>query len=390
MQMTQEQRPLRIGYVVEGVYDEAGGISSYVDVLGDYFTNRGHEVSIIAAESSVDDPRVRSLGRAAMVALNGSQFGISLPLSRERADKLASELRLDVAHVQVPEAPWFGVRLVKSIKTANPNTALIATSHSVPGTRPAALVGGLLGRASQLGLYRHTSFDEIISVSMPARDYVKSAFNLESTITPCPVDVGSFREGRRIEAYGTDKTNIVFLGRLVERKGCAYLLNALGSFPPEMLEGVRVLIGGDGPDRAKLEERARGLGLSEAVQFLGRISPKDKPDFLASADIAVFPSTGGESFGIILVEAMAARAGVVVGGDNIGYQQVLSSTPNALVDPRDRNAFAQTLRNLITDKNQRAMFHSAQQDIVGQYDISVVGQALEATYREVLARRRAA
>jgi phosphatidylinositol alpha-mannosyltransferase len=176
------------------------------------------------------------------------------------------------------------------------------------------------------------------------------------------------------------------LGRLVRRKGCLELLKAFGlltSLVPE----VRLTIAGDGPQRASLERYAREHGLGEKVEFSGFIKEADKPELLAGADIACFPSLYGESFGIVLIEAMAAGSGVVIGGDNPGYRSVLGEHEILLIDPTDSQSFASRLAELLQDKVLAARLHKWQSGQIKKYDVATVGPKLESVYRQAIAKR---
>lgn len=119
------------------------------------------------------------------------------------------------------------------------------------------------------------------------------------------------------------------------------------------------------------------------VEFKGYITETEKADYLASADVAVFPSLGGESFGIVLIEAMAARAKVVIGGNNAGYANVLAPVPGALFDPRDAQGLAKLITQLHSDKQLAQELHTQQQAMVKQYDVAVVGKKLLSWYQHV-------
>jgi phosphatidylinositol alpha-mannosyltransferase len=112
------------------------------------------------------------------------------------------------------------------------------------------------------------------------------------------------------------------------------------------------------------------------VEFEGFISEADKPGYLGSANIAIFPSTGGESFGIVLIEAMAANSGIVVGGDNPGYRSVIGRWPDTLIDVKHPTIFAGQLAKLIADADLRKQIHQQQQTEVVKYDVRTVGPAL--------------
>jgi phosphatidylinositol alpha-mannosyltransferase len=152
---------------------------------------------------------------------------------------------------------------------------------------------------------------------------------------------------------------------------------------------VRVLICGKGPLQAKLENYVQQHHLGHVVHFTGYVSEAEKPAYLASADIAVFPSTGGESFGIVLIEAMAAGAKVVLGGDNVGYQTVLGERPDQLISLHHSEAFAKQLHHFIRSSRARQNASKWQAKAVQQYDTHVVGQQLLALYEQALLKIRA-
>ncbi len=148
----------------------------------------------------------------------------------------------------------------------------------------------------------------------------------------------------------------------------------LSLLPPELLARLDVRIGGRGPLLADAEALVAKQGLGEVVSFAGFVAEEDKPQFFADADIAVFPATGGESFGIVLIEAMAAGAGVVLAGANPGYLSVIGPRAEVSVDATDAAAFAAALTRLITDPALRAELHAEQQEHVKEFDLDAVGE----------------
>jgi phosphatidylinositol alpha-mannosyltransferase len=224
-------------------------------------------------------------------------------------------------------------------------------------------------------------FSMVVSVSAAAEKFATSSLGLSTKIVPNPVDVQRFKLNNIVP----DDKKIVFLGRLVRRKGCGELLRAFALLSPN-LPDAQLIIAGDGPDRKKLERLARKLNISGKTKFLGFIKEDEKPALLASADIACFPSLYGESFGIVLIEAMAAGASVVLGGDNPGYRSVLGEQPQSLINPSDTRAFSQRLHELLTNQDQQQYIHAWQQKTVRQYDINVVGKQIESIYAEAIAR----
>ena len=379
--MSTDSEHLNIAFVFDGKYAVADGVPNYMRTLGDYFEDCGHDVSFVVGESAVQDSRVYDIGRVATVPSNGNQVSFAIPSSGRDIKDALTEIQPDILHVQMPYNPFLGARLIKA---ANQETAIVGTFHILPNSKWIDLGTRALGLMLRPTLKR---FDQIVSVSEPAKQFCESTFKVESAVLPCPVDINKFQKGNRLPEYDDGKTNIVFMGRLVERKGCQHLIAALSQLDSHNLADIRVLIAGKGDMGPELVKQVEIAGLTDIVKFLGFVAEDDKPDLLASADIAVFPATGGESFGIVLTEAMAAGAGVVVGGNNPGYSSVLKDTPEVIVDPKLTNSSASLLSSLIESKQMRQDLHTRQQETVQQYDISVVGQEWLQIYKQALSKK---
>jgi phosphatidylinositol alpha-mannosyltransferase len=178
------------------------------------------------------------------------------------------------------------------------------------------------------------------------------------------------------------------LGRLVERKGCMQLLKALDLLNQKhRLGNVRVLICGKGELREELEKYAHDKKLGGVVHFVGFVTEQEKANYLATAQIAVFPSMGGESFGIVLVEAMAAGSEVVLGGNNPGYRSVLGERPKQLVKATNTKLFAASLQYYMSSTKPRETAYKWQQEAVKQYDVAVVGKNIIDIYKASVAKR---
>lgn len=374
---------MKIAFVLDDSLDKADGVQQYVLTLGHWYTQQGHEVHYLVGETKRRDVRhVRSLSKNLRVQFNQNRMSTPLPAKRSEIRKLLNQEQFDVLHVQMPFSPFLAARVVRM---ASPNTVVIGTFHIVPFSWQEKVATRLLRMLVWRALRR---FDMTISVSEPARRFAKRSFGVKSVVIPNVVNVAAFHNGKKMRKYTDGKTTIVFLGRLVARKGCMQLLQALQIMHEErLLDGVRVVICGKGPDEARLHEYARQHRLTKCVQFVGFISEIEKANYLASADIAVFPSTGGESFGIVLIEAMAAKAGVVLGGNNIGYKSVLRERPAQLIEPNNAKKFAKTLKAFAFNApaRKRATVWQAQQIV--KYDVSKVGPQLIGLYQELIAKK---
>ena len=149
---------------------------------------------------------------------------------------------------------------------------------------------------------------------------------------------------------------------------------------------VQLEIGGTGPLKNKIQRYIENNDLGDRVKILGFVKESNKSELLASADIAAFPSLGGESFGIVLTEAMANGSGVVIGGDNPGYRSVLKDDA-FLFAPKDVAAFADKLEELIDDSKLRATLHDKQQKLVAKFDIETLGPKIMDVYQRAIANK---
>jgi phosphatidylinositol alpha-mannosyltransferase len=191
------------------------------------------------------------------------------------------------------------------------------------------------------------------------------------------------------EQYHDNKLTVLFLGRLVERKGCQLLLEAIAQLAKtKNLPEFRVVICGRGHLEAKLKAFVKANGLEKIVEFTGFVSEEDKPRYYASADVSVFPSIGGESFGIVLLEAMASGKAAVLAGDNPGYRSVMQPQPDLLFDPKSVAVLTEKLKKYLTDQNLRQQMSAWGDNYTTEFDTGVVGAKLLDIYSQALRKRR--
>ena len=361
---------LKIGFVIDDNIDGMDGVQQHVRTVGKWLSIKGYEVHYLASASEGNNlANVHSLGRNLKVRFNGNRLNTPLPANKKLLKAKLKELDLDIIHVQMPYSPFLAGRIINLVSS---KTKIIGTFHVIPANW--LHHGG--SHALRL-LNRRTlkQFDQIISVSKAAADFARSTAGIESIVIPNPINLKTMKHKPIINKVPT----IVFLGRLVERKGCRYLLKALAQLQKQYKGKYQVIIGGPGPLRAKLEKYAKDQKLKN-VKFIGFVEEQAKSALLASADIAVFPSIGGESFGISLIEAMAAGARVTLGGDNAGYRCVLGEYPDSLVNAKKSKVFANRLQYFIEDKSARLAAAKWAKANVVQYDIEKVGPKIVAVY----------
>lgn len=377
--------PLRVGLVYDDTIDRYGGIGVYVTTLGAGLRRRGHYVEHLVGSSersSFDGAPVRSLARNMHVRFNGNILSMPVLSRGAQLDRALAEGRFDVLHVQVPYSPLMAGRL---LTRADDRCAVIGTYH-VASERLLPRVGAAALRV--LKARSSPRFDSMVGVSEVAAAFAGRWSGMDATtLVPNLLDIGHVR---RIVAASADRPryDVVFVGRLVTRKGCDELLSALSVVQRDGIgRPLRVAIIGDGPLRPKLERRARAIGLGAGVVFCGAVDDQRKFALLSGARVACFPSLFGESFGVVILEALAAGADVVLAGDNPGYRELLGDA-RALADPRRPEALGARLRALLVSDDLRVDIGRRQRRLLADCDVEAVTDRIVGIYRSALSDRR--
>lgn len=361
---------MKIAFVLDDSIDRPDGVQQYVLTLGAFLERAGHEVHYVCSEASRTDVTVHSLARNVGVTFNGNGLRVPLPTSRRALREFLDQQRFDVIHVQIPHSPLFASRVVDEARAVQGRSVrIVGTFHILPDGVVSEYGTRALGRLQRRNLAR---FDAFCAVSPPAVEFARRAFGIEARVIPCSIDTSVFA-GAVGAPRDADRLRVAFLGRLVERKGAAELVDAVAALAPEVRDRIEVRVGGKGPMLESLEAAVARAGLDSVVHFDGFVAEEDKAAYYAGADIAAFPATGGESFGIVLIEAMASGAGVVLGGANPGYLSVLGDRPEVSVDATDTAAFVRALTALVEDDALRTELHAEQAQRVRQFDVETVG-----------------
>jgi phosphatidylinositol alpha-mannosyltransferase len=370
---------VRIGLVCPYSLDVPGGVQNHVKDLAEVLIGMGHHVSVLApsVENGNGLPRyVVPAGRAVPVPANGSVARLAFgPKAVGRTRRWLREGQFDMLHIHEPAAP--SLSLLSLWASDGP---VVATYHRSSGHSPMMAAGLAILRPSM------EKVSARIAVSEYARDTLVTHFGGEPVIIPNGLHVGRFHDAApRPEWRGADGT-LAFVGRLDEaRKGFPVLADALPAIA-ERHPGVRLLVVGGGDidaARSRIPRRHR-----HRVVFLGRASDAEKAQALRSADIYVAPNTGGESFGIVLVEAMAARA-VVVASDLPAFRRVLDGGRcGAMFENRNPAALADQVVSLLDDRDRWASLRDAADVEVRQYDWSTVAKRILQVYETVVGERR--
>jgi len=332
-------------------YDFAhpGGVILHISYLERYFTRMGHEVKVIAPASRAVpdfDDRFIPIGRPRPIPSSGSiaRVTISIWLAPKIKAVLERE-KFDIIHFHEPLMPMLCTSILRLSKTANVGT--FHASYGKPGYNFARPVGKWILRR----WFR--KLDGKIAVSKPAMDFARENFPGYYNIIPNGVDVEHFSpDVAPIEEFDDGKLNILFVSRLEKRKGLNYLLQAFKQVKEEIPNSRLIVVGPGTRLRRRYERYVARSGLKDVV-FVGLVSYDDLPRYYQTADVFCAPAIGSESFGIILLEAMAMGKPIVA--SNIeGYASVIShGVDGLLVPPADKDKLAQALISLLNDEALR-------------------------------------
>jgi phosphatidylinositol alpha-mannosyltransferase len=370
---------MKIGFLLDDSLDRTDGVQQYVLTLGDYFSARGHDVHYLVGNTKRKDIKnIHSLSKNIKVKFNRNTLSIPLHSDSKQIRHLLNHTDFDVIHVQAPFSPLLSSKVINMLPK---KTKVIATFHILPYSSKEKYATILL---SKLVSRANSRINGFISVSKPAQEFAKCYYGVDSKVIPNPVK-------RPKEAHSTEskskksKINLVFLGRLVERKGPLELVKAFG-IVARTNDDIELNIYGDGPLRTRIADYIVNNNLSNRVNMHGYINESVKSSVLRKADIAVFPSKGGESFGIVLTEAISAGSTVVIGGDNPGYRSVLEYE-ETIFDPNDLVEFSTAIERFAMDKNLRESVGKKQKNLVNKYYDDVVGKQVEEFYKSVQATK---
>jgi len=366
---------MRIGVVCPYSFEVPGGVQGHVVDLAKALRKLGHQVEVLApADEDTPLPEfVRPAGRAVGIPYNGSVARLSFgPVSYTRVRKWIRSHDFDVLHLHEPTAP--SLSLLALMIADGP---IVATFHtSTHRSRTLSAFQMVL----QPFLEKITAR---IAVSALARRMQVEHLGSDAVEIPNGVDVEFFANARPLPGYPREGGTIGFVGRFTEpRKGMPVLLDALrllvADFP-----GLRLVVVGGG-DQDELRRQA-GPELAGRLELLGQADDETKARMLSGVDVYCAPNTGGESFGMILTEAMAAGT-TVVGSDLDAFRRVLDDgRAGALFRMGDPVALADALRGMLTESQRRGELVAHARRRVGAYDWPVVAGQVLRVYEQAIA-----
>ena len=341
---------MKIGLVCPYIYPDGGGVAQHVGYLYENLRLRGHDVRIITASHGpqrASEGDVIRLGVGFSVPTNGSVGTLTFsPRYNSQIRAMLERERFDLLHFHEPFVPTLSLFLLRESRSVN-----VATFHAYAGFSPSYEFGKrfLQGHAKRL----HGR----IAVSAAARHFIDRFFPGDYKVIPNGVDLSRFERAVPIARWQDGTRNLLFVGRHEPRKGLIELLKAYRLLKKTGCD-CRLLVVGSGPQEREARRYVATRRLA-GVEFLGRVSDAEKAQLFKTADVFVSPATGGESFGIVLLEAMAAGAPIVA-SDIHGYKGVVRrGREGLLVPPRQPKPLASAIATLLNDEERRRAMSAA-------------------------------
>ncbi len=360
------------------MFQFAGGVQEIVVQLQKSLQAKGHDVKIITPRprAHLDNPPKDMIlvGRSAkMNTPFATMVDFGFEADGDEIQAILDTEQFDVLHFHEPWVPLLSRQILSRSTSIN-----VATFHATPPATimSKSLLNVVVPYTRSVLSYLHA----YTAVSDSAAEYVRSMTSEPVEIVPNGVDLTRFVES---EAQHTAaKKTILYLGRLEKRKGVDYLLQAYARLR-ETHDDVQLVVAGSGVKRKSLEKYVEQYELPD-VTFAGFIPEEEKVALLADADIYCSPALYGESFGIVLLEAMAVGTPVVA-GNNAGYASVMTGRGRlSLVNPKSIDDFAQRLELLLYDEAIRDLWRTWAQEHVAQYQFDRIADAYEAVYKQAL------
>ncbi len=361
--------------------DRPGGVQRHILDTGAALAALGHGVTILAPRT-VTPPKVappgvaiERLGRAGTIGLGGTRFEISLVLGadRRRLRDLVRHAGFDIGWFHTVWTPFLAPMALRYF-----SGPAVCMFHDTPGE-------GLVGRI-MTAIFRRISrvllprFGTVLTPSRSPQGHLVGAQRME-IFPPC-TDLRGFRDAVPQPGFADGRINILYLGRLEPRKGASILLAAYRQLR-KAVPGVRLILAGAGPQEQAL--RAAAADIPDVV-FAG--APADAAPWFAAADIFCAPSPYGESFGIVLAEAMSAGKPVVAAA-NPGYRTVLTDeAASFLVPPGDAAALAAALERLAKDRSLRERLGAWGRATAPAYDCRALAPRLVEIFRDAIIAHR--
>jgi phosphatidylinositol alpha-mannosyltransferase len=370
---------VKIGIVSQSYYPRPGGVTEVTHFTARELRRLGHEVKIITTHYSgtePDDPNVIRIGRNVLVPVNGAWVNMTIGFGlRAELRRIFDRERFDIIHAHCPLVPTLPLM---SLEVARPGQKVVGTFHAAAQRN---FFYWLFKRPLSERAHR---LDRRMAVSETARAFAGKYFPGDFEVVPNGIDCARFRPGLEpIARFRDNRFNVLFVGRMDPRKGVPYLFKAMPTIARELGGAVRFLIVGERGLRMWLCPRPINMHGAEIV-CAGHVSAEELPRYYATADVFCSPATGQESFGIVLLEAMASAVPIVA-SDIPGYRTILTpGREGLLVPPRDPERIAQAILALARDAGTRKELGLRGREKALRYDWPIIVRRIEEVYRSVL------
>ena len=372
-------RSLNIAIVTHAYYPQFGGVSEHVHHTSLELRKRGHRVTVITCGHRNHEPAVEKdvvrVGSNVLVPYNGAFVNLTVGWNvYGKMRRILSEGRFDVVHVHCPLIP---VLPLAATRTAG-DAALFGTFHASGKSSAAyALFRPFLRKY-------HRRLDGRIAVSRPAEEFVGKYFGGEYRVIPNGVDPERFGPDKpSAEGLNDGRLNVLFVGRPDPRKGLEHLIRAMGIVRANSRSPVRLVVVGDGPRRRHYEAMVTNLPPGSVV-FTGSVSQEALPGYFSGAHVFCSPATMNESFGIVLLEAMASAVPVVA-SDIPGYRSVVSHGQDGLLcRPADPQEMARAILLLLNDDALRREMGARGREKALRFSWSRIAREIESYYLETV------
>lgn len=340
---------------------KGGGVQEQVIAIQTELNRRGHDAVILTPQprsyhGDAPDGMLFVGGSADFKSPMHTVVQVSITANAELIDEIFEKEKFDVLHIHEPWIPIVSRQLLTRSKAVN-----VGTFHArLPDTRMSKTIERVIKPYTKSIL---KYIDVFTAVSEPAAHYLKHLADVDVRLITNGIDLTKYKPDPKAKMSAP---TIFYVGRLEKRKGVKYLIRAFKILQQQMPE-ARLLIGGAGPDKEKLEALVAEDGIPH-VEFLGFMTDAEKIKTMQAADVFCSPAIYGESFGIVLLEAMACGRPVVA-GSNPGYEGVLQGTGAlGLVNPKDSVEFARRLKIFLSNNELRDMWTAWASEYVQQFD----------------------
>jgi phosphatidylinositol alpha-mannosyltransferase len=372
---------MKIALVSPYDFSYPGGVVRHIESLEYYFTRMGHVVKIIAPASRPVEgygDRFIQIGKPRPIPTSGSIARITISFTlRNKVKEVLEKEKFDIIHLHEPLAPTLCTTVLAMSKSVNVGTFHASEARpSYRWTKPILMNG-----------YYKKWFKKLqgrIAVSKPAADFINKHFPSTYDIIPNGIDLEHFSPTvSPLEEYMDGKINIVFVGRMEKRKGVEYLIKAYQLFKPDFPDCRLIIVGPGTRLRKKYEKAVAEYGLRDVI-FTGNVDYDYLPRYYKTADICCAPATGHESFGIVLLEAMATGKPVVASGIP-GYASVITNgSEGLLVPPKQEVPLAQAITTLMRNEPLRRKIGETGRAKAADYGWEQVSRRVMDYYTKIL------